>query len=282
MYEEAITRAKPGCIVFLLDRSDSMGRDWGNNETLAEGAARVVNSILLQLVIRARKGPGVTYHYFDIGVFGYGVRPFAGGQGVESALGGTLKGMALAPLPDLAASPLGMSEAPSPDLGGLSVKAPYWVEAVHGALTPMCEAVAIAGQHVFEWVQAHPESFPPIIFNITDGWVTDSPYDGATLKDWATRLTGLGTNDGPALFFNVYLSPEGTAQPQIFPDSPAGLPDPGPDLFNISSVLPTSMVDNARKENLATSDQARGFAFNANAEALLKVLEIGTRIETKP
>lgn len=281
MYEEAITRAKPGCIVFLLDRSDSMGRDWGNGESLAEGAARVVNSILYELCTRARKGPGVTYHYFDIGIFGYGIRPFAGGQGVESAFGGGLKGMTLVPLPDLASSPLGIKEVPSQDVGGLPVQAPYWVEPVRGAMTPMCEAVAVAGQHVFEWVQQHPESFPPIIFNITDGWVTDSPYDGATLDEWAARLTGLGTQDGMALLFNVYLSPDhGT--PTVFPDSAAGLPAPGPALFQISSVLPPNMSDNARKDGLPVSDQSRGFAFNADASTLLKVLEIGTRVETRP
>jgi hypothetical protein len=281
VYEEAITRAKPGCIVFLLDRSDSMGREWEANETLAEGAARVVNSILLELCIRGRKSPGVTYHYFDIGVFGYGTRPFAGGQGVESALGGKLKGTTLAALPDLVASPLGMRQVPSPDLGGLPVQAPYWVEPVHGELTPMCEAVAVAGLHVFEWVQAHPESFPPIIFNITDGWVTDNPYDGATLDDWADRLMGLGTLDGQALLFNVYLSPDG-GTPTVFPNTPKELPDPGPDLFRISSVLPPNMVDNAQRAGFTVPDQARGFVFNADPNTLLKVLEIGTRVETRP
>lgn len=281
MYEEAITRAKPGCVVFLLDRSDSMGRDWANNESLAEGAARVLNSILLEMCIRARKGPGNTYHYFDVGIFGYGLRPAAGGQGVESAFGGGLKGADLVALPDLAANPLGMREVASQDLGGLAVQSQYWVEPVHGMMTPMCEAVAVAGQQVFDWVQTHPESFPPIIFNITDGWVTDSPYDGATLEEWAARLTGLGTQDGQALLFNIYLSPD-SGTPTIFPDTSAGLPDPGPKLFNISSTLPSSMIDNARKDSLTVSDQAHGLVFNADARTLLRVLEIGTRFETKP
>jgi hypothetical protein len=280
VYEEAITRSKPGCIVFLLDRSDSMGRDW-QNETLAEGAADAVNTILRELCIRGRKGPGVTYHYFDIGVFGYGVRPFGGGQGVESALGGALKGATLVALPDLDANPLGLRKTVSPDLGGLTVQAPYWVEPVHGMLTPMCEAVASAGQYVFDWVQAHPESFPPIVFNITDGWVTDSPYDGATLDDWAARLTGLSTQDGPALLFNIYLSPDPGA-PTIFPNVSEGLPDPGPGLFQISSELPPNMVDIARRDGLTVPDQARGLAFNADPGTLLKVLEIGTRVETRP
>ena len=45
MYEQSISRKRPGCIVFLLDRSDSMSRPWGGSrETLAQGAARAINS----------------------------------------------------------------------------------------------------------------------------------------------------------------------------------------------------------------------------------------------
>ena len=66
---------------------------------------------------------------------------------------------------------------------------PVWVEPVHGYRTPMCQAVAVAGAHVYEWASAHPDSFPPIIINITDGMVTDSPYEGATLDEWAQRLS---------------------------------------------------------------------------------------------
>ena len=40
MYERDISRRDPGCVVFLLDRSDSMKSTWVNSqETLAQGAA---------------------------------------------------------------------------------------------------------------------------------------------------------------------------------------------------------------------------------------------------
>ena len=49
MYERDISRRDPGCVVFLLDRSDSMKSTWVNSqETLAQGAARVLNEILLE------------------------------------------------------------------------------------------------------------------------------------------------------------------------------------------------------------------------------------------
>src|SRR6267154_1366666 len=127
MYERDISRRDPGCVVFLLDRSDSMKSTWANSrETLAQGAARVLNEVLLELLFTSQGAP------------------------------------------------------PS--------RVPVWVEPVHGYRTPMCQAVAVAGAHVYEWASAHPDSFPPIIINITDGMVTDSPYEGASLDEWAQRL----------------------------------------------------------------------------------------------
>ena len=282
MYEQSISRKRPGCIVFLLDRSDSMRRPWGgSNETLAEGAARAINSILMELCLRAQKGQGVSYHYFDVGIFGYGVRPGSGGEGVESAFGGVLANRALVPIQEIRNSPIAVRDVVSPDMGGTTVRMPVWIEPVHGYRTPMCQAMSVAGQHVYEWTQAHPESFPPIIINITDGFVTDSPYDGASLDDWAQRLTGIATLDGRALLFNIFVSPE-TVGDVVFPAAGNSLPAPGPELFGISSVLPEPMIRNAGSAGISLQYGSRGFAFNVNDSAMLvKILEIGTRVDTR-
>src|SRR6476660_3146770 len=92
MYERDISRRDPGCVVFLLDRSDSMKSTWVNSrETLAEGAARVLNEILLELLFTSQGEPGKARHYFDVGIFGYGMRPVAGGAG-RAARAGALPG----------------------------------------------------------------------------------------------------------------------------------------------------------------------------------------------
>ena len=282
MYEQSISRKRPGCIVFLLDRSDSMKRPWGGNgDSLAAGAARAINSILMELCLRAQKGQGISYHYFDVGIFGYGLRPIAGGEGVESAFSGLLAGRTLVPIHEIRDNPAALRDVDSPDIGGGTVRMPVWVDPVHGGRTPMCEAMAVAGQHTYEWAQAHPESFPPIIINITDGFVTDSPYDGASLDDWAKRLMGIGTQDGSALLFNIFVAPESSGD-LIFPDSSAGLPNPGPDLFRISSVLPHPMIRNAAGAGIARQPGSRGFAFNvSDSSTLVKILEIGTRVDTR-
>jgi len=198
MYERDISRRDPGCVVFLLDRSDSMKSTWVNTrETLAQGAARVLNEILLELLFTSQGEPGKARHYFDVGIFGYGIRPMAGGEGVEPAFGGKLAGQPLVALPDLRDNPIAVRETPSVDVGAPPSRVPVWVEPVHGYRTPMCQAVAVAGAHVYEWANAHPDSFPPIIINITDGMVTDSPYEGASLDEWAQRLVNIQTSDGP-------------------------------------------------------------------------------------
>jgi hypothetical protein len=282
MYSRDISRRDPGCVVFLLDRSDSMKQTWGNSrETMAEGAARALNETLLELLFTSQGEPGKARHYFDVGIFGYGLRPVAGGEGVEPAFGGKLAGQPLVALPDLRDNPIAVREMPSVDAGAPPSRVPVWVEPVYGFRTPMCQAVAVAGAHVYEWANAHPDSFPPIIINITDGMVTDSPYEGAGLDEWAQRLTNIQTSDGPALLFNIFLSPGGSAHPVMFPATDRGLPAPGPDLFRISSPLPPPMVANAHSTGIPVEPGARGFGFNADAYNLVRFLEVGTKVDVR-
>ena len=166
------------------------------------------------------------------------------------------------------------------DIGAPPSRVPVWVEPVHGYRTPMCQAVAVAGAHVYEWANAHPDSFPPIIINITDGMVTDSPYEGASLEEWAQRLVNIQTSDGPTLFFNIFLSPAGS-NGVLFPASDYGLPEPGPQLFRISSMLPPPMIANAQSTGTTVEPGARGFGFNADATMLVRFLEVGTKVDVR-
>jgi hypothetical protein len=252
---------------------------WGSSSmTLAEGATKALNKILLELCIKATKEVGGSArHYFDVGVFGYGACQLATREGVETALGGPLANEALVPLPVLAENPIGLREETSVDTMAPTARVPVWVEPIHGYRTPMCEAIAVAGAQVFNWASAHPNSFPPIVINITDGMVTDSPHEGANLEGWAQRLTSIETNDGPTLLLNIFLSSDASAG-VLFPSSAAGLPKPGPQLFGISSVMPQGLVRNARAAQVTVEPGARALGFNADLAMLVKFLEIGTRV----
>lgn len=279
MYSQTISRTNPGCIVVLLDRSDSMKQPWGaTGMTLAEGAANALNRIILDLCIKATKEVGGSVrHYFDVGIFGYGVCAEGRAEGVESALSGPLSGHNLVPLNLMADNPIALREEPSVDTFTTPVRVPVWVEARHGYRTPMCAAIAEAGQHVFSWAAAHPNSFPPIVINITDGMVTDSPHHGADLSEWAHRLTMIQTNDGAVLLLNIFLSTNSESG-VLFPAHPHGLPEPGPQLFAISSELPQKLIDNARAAQVPVEPGARALGFNADLAMLVRFLEIGTRV----
>lgn len=279
MYEQSISRRDPGCFIFMIDRSDSMKQQWaGTGMSLAAGAALAVNKILFELCIKATKeAGGAIRDYFYVGVYGYGLCPSDGREGVESALPHGLGPRGIVPLSELAAKPLAIRDEPSIDPGHGSSKAPVWVDPHHGWRTPMCQAFSLVGDHVYQWAAAFPGSMPPCILNITDGMVTDSPYEGADLAEWARRLTSIRTTDGPALLLNIFLSPS-TARIVSYPATPDGLPTPGPALFDISSALPAPMVANARAANITVPDGARGLVFNADLLTLLSFLEIGTRI----
>jgi hypothetical protein len=282
MYEQAFSRTTPGCIVFLVDRSDSMKLRWaGTDTTLAQGAARAINKILLELCVKSTKEQGGALRcYFYVGIYGYGLCPGTGGEGVESALPGPLAGRGIVPLPDLAEHPIAIREEPSVDALPAPSRVPAWIDPYHGWRTPMCQAIATAGAHLYDWATAFPASFPPIVINITDGMVTDSPYEGADLGEWSRRLTSIQTADGPALLFNVFLSPDPGAE-VWFPPTDAGLPQPGPALWSISSPLPAPMVANARSAQVDVPPGGRGLVFNADLAMLVKFLEIGTRFDVR-
>jgi hypothetical protein len=281
VYEQDVSRRNPGCVIFLVDRSDSMKAAWaGSGMTLAQGAALAINKILLELGIKSTKETGEMRNYFYVGCYGYGLCVSNGGEGVESILPGDLAARCIVSLPELAAAPLDVREQPSVDPGGRPSRAPVWVEARHGWRTPMCEAFALVGAHVYEWAAAFKQSFPPIIINLTDGMVTDSPYEGLDVSQWASRLTSISTADGPALLLNIFLSPS-KAPIVSYHASAVGLPEPGPGLFSISSPLPPPMIKNARAMGLQVNDGARGLVFNADLASLISFLEVGTRVSVR-
>ena len=282
MYSQTFSRQNPGCIIFLVDRSDSMRASWGgSNLTLAQGAAQAINKILFELCVKSTKEHNEPMRrYFYVGVYGYGLCPRQGGEGVESALPAVLADRGIVPLPELADHPLGVRDTGSGDRQHARPGMPVWYEPAHGFLTPTCAAMDLVGSHVKEWVAAFPNSFPPIVCHMTDGLVTDSPHKGVDLAGWARRLTKIATNDGNTLLLNAFLSPS-NAPITTFPNSAHGLHAPGPELFEMSSPLPEPMIRNAVSARIPISPGARGFVFNADLATLVKFLAVGTRFDVQ-
>lgn len=272
-YSAEISRGSPTAFVFLIDQSGSMSDPFGageNNQRKADGVADAINRLLQNLVIKCAKEEGIR-DYFHVSVIGYGAN-------VGTAFSGALSGRQLVPISEVGNSPLRIDQRIKkiPDgAGGLvdqQVRFPIWFEALASGGTPMCKAINQAKNVVEQWLTQHPNCFPPIVINITDGESTDGDPTSE-----AADLRRTSSSDGETLLFNLHLSARNSAAIS-YPSDDSALPDRfAQQLFKMSSTLPRYMVDVASKEGMGVCEGARGFVFNANLVELIKFLDIGTR-----
>jgi hypothetical protein len=269
-----ISSANPSCFVFLIDQSASMQQPFGGseaNQKKTEGVADAINRWLQNLIIKCAKSEGIR-DYYCVSVIGYGAQ-------INSAFKGDLTGKRLVPISQIANHPLRIEKRLKliEDGAGNSVeqtvKAPVWIEPIANGKTPMCEAIVLAQRILSKWLEEHPDCFPPIVINMTDGAATDGDP-----RFYANKLTHLASSDGNVLLFNINFSSH-SAKPIEFPDSDKDLLDKyAKQLFQMSSVLPEYMRKIASQEhNIPVSETTRGFTLHADMVALIKFLDIGTR-----
>jgi uncharacterized protein YegL len=265
-----ISRANPACILFLLDQSGSMSKASGapgqTVVTKAQSVADAVNRLISELVVSCTDGETVLDR-FHLGVVAYG--------GEQAALAPGFHG--LQALSEVATHPARLDtrkQTVSDGAGGLierEISFPIWFEPLADGGTPMCGALALAKGLLEPWVASHPRSFPPIVFNITDGESTDGdPLAG--LRD----LQSCGTADGNALTLNLFLAEgQAVAYPTSFQDMPQG---PLRSLVEGASVLPDSMRRRAAQiHEMDIPEGARGVVLQASIVDVIRLLDIGSR-----
>ena len=272
-YSAEISRTNPTAILFLLDQSSSMLEPFGSQpeKRKADGVADALNRLLQNLVLKCAKADGIR-DFFHVGMIRYGGR-------VESAFGGALAGATLAPVSKIANNPLRVemrTRKADDGAGGLidqNFKFPIWFEARPTGRTPMCEALAKAKEYLKAFLGVQPNCYPPLVINITDG----QPTDGDP-RDPAKELCGLASKDGNVLLFNAHLSDKQN-RPIEFPSEESGLPDDFAKLlFRMSSELPPKLLDAAKADRFPVKPKSRGFVFNADLVAVIRFLDIGTRV----
>jgi hypothetical protein len=272
-YTAQISRTNPACVLLMVDQSKSMAEPYGATAAQSKAAvvADSVNRLIQNLVLRSAKSGGVR-DYFHVGLVGYG-------REVKSCLAGNVFNAVLQPISKLSDSPLRVETRTriTPDgSGGMTerkIKFPIWYEPQAGGPTPMCEAFDHACHAVRKFAEAHPASFPPIVINMTDGKPTDGDPGG---KAWLVRM--VSTDDGNALLFNILMS-VGPMAPTYFPANEDQLTDEyAQALYKMSSQLPPKLLEAARAEGFGVRDGARGAVINADPTALVRFLDIGTRV----
>lgn len=292
-YSAEISRSNPSSFLFLIDQSGSMqdildptaiqplekpqvvdGKTYthsGQGRTKAQGVADAINKLLSNLVIKCAKEEGVR-DYYHVGVIGYG-------SNVGPSFGGSLSGKLLVPISEIANNPMRIeprTKKVDDGAGGLvdqSVKFPIWFDPIGSGGTPMEKAFVQAEGTLQTWLTQHPNGFPPIVINISDG----EADPGTNPEAAADRIKQMSTPDGEVLLFNIHISTAKGAAIE-FPDTDAVLPDQFAKLlYRMSSPLPAYMRTVAAQEGYRASEGMRGFAFNADMVTLIKFLDIGTR-----
>jgi hypothetical protein len=280
-YSKMLSAKFPGCFVLLIDQSGSMTEGVGGDSTKQKAVecAFAVNQVLREIAVSSQKGDAFSPRCC-VGLIGYG------GDNVRSVFGGSLAGRELVLIDAIAPAPMRIAtrrQKISDGTGGLAetdVPFPVWVEPAAGGGTPMAEALELATQWIAAWAKSHPASFPPVVINITDGepndWNDAGTAPATTVA--AEALRAVATQDGNALLFNAHIS-NTPAKPLALPASEDTMPDAYARLlFSMSSVLADELRRAAESQGYDTALGSRGFVFNADADALVRLLTFGSNL----
>lgn len=284
-YTKPWSSGNPGCLILLVDQSQSMEDPFG---AAANGTVRrcdeVANAIntMLDDYLRACAAGAAFKERAEFAIIGYG------GREVNSILAGPLQGRSFVGVAELAEHP---ARKEVRTIKGIDIDGnPYetksssriWIEPRATGRTPMCAAVRLATSLARAWAAAHQSSYPPVVVNITDGKVTDSTPQA--LADDVQELKAVGTTDGLALLFNCHISGN-TGTPVEFAQSERDVPalQEARDLFWLSSPVP----ETARKAFFQSTgkhlaDGTRAYIFNGDAASVRKMLTFGTTAADGP
>jgi hypothetical protein len=272
-YTAEISRTNPACFVFLVDQSKSMAEPFSGQHDTQKSVvvADAINRLVQNLVLRSAKADGVR-DYFHVAVIGYG-------KTVRAELGAADPNDALVPISQLGSKPLRVErrvKLVSDGAGGSAeqeVKFPVWYDPVANGPTPMCGALAAALVTAARFTDKYKSSYPPIVLNITDGM----PTDGDPQPD-AKRIRQLKTADGNALLFNLLISSDPKPPVYFLSDGTLLVDLYSRLLFAMSSVLPPRLQHAARAEGFRVEEKSRGVVYNADPVAVVRFLDIGTRV----
>ena len=250
---------------------------YGERMTMAEAAARIVNSQINELVLRCVK-MGDTRHYYDIAVVGYGVKAYSGWQG-------ELEGRDFVSPEELKNHPYTkiVTRKETRTRKGVQIKEVeqvQWVSARHdGSWTHYHEAFDYAKQLLDEWMKEHHEKdcYPPTVIHITDGVFNHASREEVIQK--ANELKAMFTNDGNVILFNIHFAADLDADFVACPIDKEELngDEYAETLFDLSSLLPERYnFDIARCLNDTRPGRHVAMGMNADATTLIKLMDIGT------
>lgn len=273
-YIQAWSATRPGCLIFLLDQSGSMGDPFGMARAGAgrrkcDMVATILNGFLNELIVTNtvahKDGTTEVRPRAEVTVLGYE------GSFIGPVLGGGLYHQTFVSLPELQMNPLSIERRNKIEIDEtgqqitIPVPFPIWIEPVSGGGTPMCAALGRARDLAWQWAMSHPDHYPPVVINVTDGMANDGDP-----TDDANQLRQVSTADGQTLLFNVHITSLNNTAVE-YPANERDLPNDkyAQKLFQISSEVPETsrgMLGSLLGRPVAPG--AKGMIFNGDASSI--------------
>ena len=279
-YTAQITRNTPTAFIFLVDQSVSMKRMtnlYGEQISLAEAVARIVNKQIYDLILRCVKMEEVR-HYYDIAVIGYGHEVYSGWNGV-------LAGRDFVSPEEIKNNPykkITVREEVRTRKGTQikEIEKNQWLEAkCDGRWTHVHQAFGKAKELLDKWMVEHQDKdcYPPTIINITDGQFNHTTRE--QIIQQANELKAMFTNDGNVLLWNIHITPNSLDQILL----PVGKEELKGDkyselLYDMSSLLPERYNADIETKMHINAGEVRHVAMSVNADTsrLMQLMDIGT------
>lgn len=261
----------PGYIIFLVDQSGSMKESYPANETKDKFTALVVNRTINELININAAGDTVKDRVM-ISIIGYGG---SGGDSVDEIRSDYLSKFAENPL-RIEKSKQKINDG-NGGLVEIDVENPIFVEPAAKGLTPMGKALEFTKTLIESWLSKKPDHPAPVIINISDGlpYIGEGFDEKTKAIDAANTIINLSCQDGNPLIFNAHIGDASTkcicsASEEELPDEQAKF------LFKISSKIPESYKEAAKKLGLSVQQDSKGFVSNADPETFIKFINFGS------
>ncbi len=281
MYKQSITRKNRTLFVVVIDQSVSMAGSVVIGAEIIEKSAmvaRVANDLIAELVERTRRLDGLR-DYYDVAIVGYS------GLGVRSLLGEDTF-LPITELDQRCVQEAKISREYRFSDGQTMICDQCerrWVEPLATGSTPMFEALLYVRDIVEQWClrEENRDSFPPVIYNITDGESTDCNYQD--ICDISSQIKNIGTRDGGALLFNIHIASTSSSRSLLFPSVEQmsaweGASRSARSLFDASSHLPAHFCDYVCNiKSVDVQQKFKAVSFNCSPSELITVLNIGSR-----
>ena len=255
-YQNMFASIDPGCVIILIDQSANTG------VKEAPGICMQANRLLSELGILCMKGDEILDRVW-LGMYGYS------GAGVNWAA------------PELSPNSEGLVSISSLDEITMEIEyveeemyLPYVVSEQAFGDAPIVLALEKAREIAESFCLSHPDSFPPLVINITAG-----DFGNVVERDFLSAcfdVTKVGPSDGAALMIHWKVNSQSKTT-TLFPTSPEGLDASSNLMFQGSSMMPEIIKASLRAyRGLDCGSYPRLFAENADLWVLLRGLWVSS------